>query len=306
MRCLFRDCGSYLRSVLVIGMIGVGFLLAVPGQTHAAAANGSATQGAGSVGLQGTISENAPTTAATIVAPVNGASFTALPITVSGLCPKGLLIKIFSNNVFVGSTECNNGSYALQISLFGGQNDLIARDYDALDQVGPDSNTVDVNFTDAQLAQFGNSVLITSSFAKRGADPETTLTWPIIISGGTGPYAVSVDWGDNSPNSLLSEPFAGTVTLTHVYSKAGVYSVIIKATDTNGTEAFLQVVAVADGAIQSNTTNSSNSTTVVQTKVLWWPAVAMVPLIIATFWVGRRHELFTLRRQLENNRKNSK
>jgi len=64
----------------------------------------------GSVGLEGTISTAAPTRGATITTPGNGATFTSVPITVNGLCPKGLLVKLYANNIFVGSVPCDTGS----------------------------------------------------------------------------------------------------------------------------------------------------------------------------------------------------
>ncbi|HEY4963118.1 MAG TPA: PKD domain-containing protein [Candidatus Saccharimonadales bacterium] len=259
----------------------------------------------GSVGLQGTISTAAPTHGATITTPVNGASFSSLPVTVNGLCPNGLLVKLFANNVFIGSVNCSNSSYSLQVDLFAGQNDLVARVYDALDQAGPDSNTVIVTFNDAQSLQYGSRVALTSPFAKEGANPGSTLTWPIIISGGSGPYAISVDWGDGSPTSLISQPFTGTLNITHVYKTAGVYTIIVKATDINKTEAFLQLVGVANGAAQSNTNGNAKNNTTLKVEVLWWPAVAMLPLIFAAFWIGQRHELFSLRKQIEKTRRDA-
>lgn len=258
-------------------------------------------QSSGSVGLQGTISEPPPSRGATITTPGNGATFTSVPITVAGLCPSNTLVKIFSNNVFVGAVTCTNGSYSLQVDLFSGQNDLVARVYDALDQAGPDSNTVTVTFNDAQFAQFGTHVQLTSLYAERGAPPQQQLTWPVILSGGTGPYAISVDWGDGSPSDLISQPTAGTITLQHIYHTAGIYKIIVKATDKNGGTAFLQLVGEATGATQNNSKGNTN-TTAVQTQVLWWPALAMLPLIFAAFWVGQRHELFSLRKQLEKSR----
>jgi hypothetical protein len=80
----------------------------------------------GSIGLEGTISTDPPKTAATITTPGNGAVVSTMPITIAGLCPSGTLVKIFSNNVFVGSTTCKSGSYTLQATLFAGANALIA------------------------------------------------------------------------------------------------------------------------------------------------------------------------------------
>jgi hypothetical protein len=251
----------------------------------------------GSIGLEGTISSKPPTQGATITVPANGATFTSVPITVSGLCPKGLLIKIFSNGVFVGSTLCVGGSYSLQVDLFSGRNDLVARVYDSLDQAGPDSNKVTVIFNDAQFLQQGSRLSLTSPYAERGAPPGTPLQWPIILSGGVGPYAISVDWGDGSPADLLSQPSPGTITLTHTYKTAGVYKVVIKATDKNGAAAFLQLVGQATGAVQNNKGNG-NATIVRQT--VWWPPLAMIPLIPIAYWLGGRQKLHSLKHQFDD------
>jgi len=299
-RVLFWLRRGCLTSLLAGGLV-VGFVAQAAAGTPAFPPE----QASGSIGLQGEISTAPPSRGATIATPGNGAVFTAVPITVTGLCPTGLLVKVFANNVFVGSVYCTSGSYSIPVDLFSGQDVLVARVYDALDQAGPDSNAVTVTFNDAQFLQFGTHVELTSIYAERGAAPDTELDWPITLSGGNGPYALSIDWGDGSPTTLLSQPNQGDITIQHVYKTAGIYKVIVKATDKNGGEAFLQLVAVATGATQSNNKAGTGST-VVETKVLWWPAVAMVPLIFAAFWVGRRHELYTLRKQLEQTRDKEK
>lgn len=261
----------------------------------------AATTKSGSIGIQGVIPSAPPTRGATITAPGSGAVFTAVPITVSGLCQTGLLVKIFANNVFVGSAVCAAGSYSISISLFGGRNDLVARVYDALDQAGPDSNAVIVTFNDGLFAEFGTHVSLSSIYAERGAPPGQELEWPIQLNGGVGPYAVSIDWGDGSPADLISLVNPGDLTIKHTYKQSGIYKIIIKATDKNGGTAFLQLVGQATGAIQSNAKGGSGDSFVL-VKVLWWPALLMLPLIFAAFWVGRRHELFSLRKQLEKSR----
>jgi hypothetical protein len=255
----------------------------------------------GSVGIQGEISTAAPTRGATIATPSNGATFTTIPVAVTGICPTGLLVKLFDNNVFVGSTYCQGGSYSISVDLFSGQNDLVAIVYDALDQPGPDSNTVTLNYTDAQFLTFGTHVQLTSNYAERGAQPNTELDWPVILSGGTGPYAVSIDWGDGSPTTLVSQADVGTLPLSHTYANAGIYEVIVKAADKNGGEAFLQLVADSTGAAQSNNKPTNSGSTVI-TKVVWWPAAVLLPLFFAVYWIGRRAELFALRKALEKTR----
>jgi hypothetical protein len=56
------------------------------------------------------------------------------------------LVKIFKNNVFGGSVQCDRGNFSLQSDLFVGTNELVARVFDELDQPGPDSNIVTVTF----------------------------------------------------------------------------------------------------------------------------------------------------------------
>ncbi len=259
----------------------------------------------GSVGIEGRISSPPPTTAATISIPRSGQSFTTQPVTVSGICPNDLLIKLFKNNVFAGSAQCTNGSYSIIIDLFDGQNELVARVFDALDQAGPDSNVVSVTYN-ASKPSFTGRVSLTSTIAKKGANPGQVLVWPITISDGEGPYAISVDWGDGKTPDLISQAFPGTIDIQHVYDNPGVYNIIIKATDNNGGVAYLQLVGIANGplsqendgsAATSNTDNTIGSAQ--QTRILWQPIAILLPFIIATFWLGKRHELHTLKKKIE-------
>jgi len=256
----------------------------------------------GSLGLEATIPGSPPTQAATIGLPSNGQVFTSSPITISGLCTSGLLVKVFSNNVFVGSVTCVNGSFSLKIDLFSGRNDLVARVFDALDQQGPDSNVVSVTFNDAQFAQFGTHVTLTSTFARIGADPGLPLTLPLILSGGRAPYALSIDWGDGSGTDLKTVSFAGTVDVTHNYAQAGVYTIVAKATDSNNTSAYLQIVGVANGKINGALNSSGQGSTIIRNVVLWQPLLLVLPLMLLAFWLGQRHELYAIRRSIEEGR----
>ena len=250
----------------------------------------------GSVGLQGVIASPPPTQGATISIPSNGQTFTSIPVTVAGTCPNNLLVKVFKNNVFAGSVQCKNGSYSLQIDLFSGANELLARVFDDLDQPGPDSNKPTVTFNDSRPGA-GSRVFLSSIFAKRGANPGDKLTWPIQLTGGRGPYAVSVDWGDGKALDLKSLQFAGNFNIEHTYDNSGIYSIIVKATDADGVTAYLQLVGVSNGAPgQGSQTGNNNQQVVTQkTKILWEPAAIAIPLLISSFWLGKRHELKILR-----------
>lgn len=286
-----------MRKVFLSAVIGL--LLSFGALASAMAAE---TSGSGAVGIEGRVSADPPKNAATITTPSNGSAVTEVPITISGLCSGDVLVKLYSNNVFIGSALCQNGSYRLQADLFNGQNQLIARVFDALDQAGPDSNAVTVNYVSAQFAEFGSQLVLTSLFARRGANPGTELAWPLQISGGRAPYAVSVAWGDGSNDSLRSLDTAGDFTVTHTYTNAGTYTVVVRVTDANGVSGFLQLVAVANGAVQSQVQTdgqSAETTADPAVVVVWWPVLAVLPLLFAAFWLGRRHQVTVLRKQID-------
>jgi hypothetical protein len=293
----------HYRSYWVVGIALVVLGLSQVLSPQVQAANFPPQQDSGSIGLEGKISTAPPKDGATITTPNNGASFTSLPVNVSGLCPKGLLVKVFSNNVFIGSADCTNGNYSISADLFNGQNQLVARVYDALDQSGPDSNTVLVTYSSPQFQGSVEQLFLTSVFARRGAPPSSEIIWPIIMTGGIGPYAISVDWGDNTSPDLISQQFVGTFNIRHTYKASGIYRVIVKATDSKGNVALLQLSAVATGATSKTDNPKDGSATVVKTIVIWWPLILMVPLIVVAFWLGKRSELYSLRKTLEKSRK---
>ncbi|HET8670132.1 MAG TPA: hypothetical protein VFM05_05730, partial [Candidatus Saccharimonadales bacterium] len=132
---MIRRCLKSLQFLGLCGLlVGMSFL-----HTPGAIAQTATTQNPkdGAIGLEGKIPSKPPATAPTITTPSNGAVFNQIPITVGGLCTTGLLVKIFANNVFVGSVMCERGSYSLQVDLFPGRNDLVARAFDTFDQSSP-------------------------------------------------------------------------------------------------------------------------------------------------------------------------
>lgn len=251
----------------------------------------------GSFGIEATKRQPPPEVGARITVPANGASFSNSPITVSGICPDGLLVQIYNNKVMVGSVLCENGSFRLEVSLFAGTNELTALVFDDLEQSGPESNMVSVEYNDAQFSAFGELITLTSSYGRRSVQAGSQLTWPLQLSGGTGPYAFSIDWGDDLTAELKSQSLAGLVNIAHVYKKAGIYKINVKVTDSNGVSAFLQVIAVSSGKAEPATSTGQGDAVVV-TRVLWIPALLVIILLIPAFWLGRRSQLISLRNKM--------
>lgn len=255
----------------------------------------------GAFGLVATKTQEPPTQGATITTPGNGASYTNSPVTVSGICPNDLLVQVYNNNVMVGAVMCTNNSFSVQVSLFPGTNELTAVVFDNLEQAGPTSNTISVNYTDTRFTAFGQLITLTSSYGRRSAPAGTELTWPLQLTGGTGPYAFSIDWGDGSSAELKSQSLSGLVTLNHAYKKAGIYQVNVRVTDANGVSAFLQLIAVASGKVEEVVgagVTGAPDTPGTRTIILWIPAAITFLLLPLTFWLGRRSQLVSLHNKM--------
>jgi len=256
----------------------------------------------GSFGIGAVKNQAAPTQGASITIPGNGATFTTSPIDVRGICPTGLLVQVYNNGVMVGSVMCVNGSFNLQVSLFPGTNELSVMVFDDLEQPGPASNTVTVTYNDTRFTAFGALVTLTSSYGRRAAPAGTQLSWPLQLSGGSGPYAFSIDWGDGSQPELKSQALAGLVTIAHNYKQAGIYQVNIRVTDANGVSAFLQVIAVASGKIDTAAPGAPNTASLPPPQILWIPTAIAFILLPLSYWLGRRSQLVSLRNKMLRDR----
>lgn len=279
-------------------MLAIGLFVTV-GEARAITPLPAPDQKPGGYGLEATKKQPAPTVGATITTPGNGSSFSNSPINVSGICPDGLLVQLYNNNVMVGAVMCQGGSFSVSVSLFAGTNELKAIVYDELDQPGPESNVVIVNYSDVNFTAFGQLVTLTSSYGRRSSPTASVLVWPLQLSGGVGPYAFSIDWGDGSEAQLMSQAMPGVVEISHVYKKAGIYQVNIKATDSNGVSAFLQVIAVSSGKVEGGSTNqTAKPSSEKQIIVVWVPALIAIIMLFPAYWLGRRSQLVTIRNKM--------
>ncbi len=253
---------------------------------------------AGSIGLTGTVKGNPPTVAAQITAPPNGQRFATSPVTISGTCPKDTLVEVFKNDIFAGSTACtSSGSFTIEVDLLFGQNILIARVYDTLNQPGPDSNKVIVYYdvlpgqaSAINSLDFGGpQMLLNTDAVFRGSFPGQEMTMPIDIIGGTPPYAINIQWGD-ATNKVVSRSDNTSFSIAHEYQKAGTYQITIQGSDGNGRVAFLTVAAIINGQpdVAASTAAASNDT--LSKLVVLWPLYTSTVAILVSFWLGERRE----------------
>lgn len=258
----------------------------------------------GQVSLTGIVLAPPPPTAPQITTPANDQRFTAIPIDVAGSCQSGLVVKIFRNNTQAGATTCNSsGQFSLKIDLFNGRNDLIARQYNAFDHASPDSSLVTVYYDQpaAPSASPGSAspspqpaapteqlILGANNLYIMGVNPKQELKLPASITGGTAPYAVSIDWGEG-PAELLSLSAKGPFESKHTYAKPGRYNVVITATDSAGRKAYLQLVVVVNGeAAPAAVTNRSFFDRGI--LLILWPLYLLILIMLISFWLGEKYE----------------
>ena len=294
-RILAHDHTSYGPLMTLLLFVGV----ALTGFTSYAL---SPSPQSGSIGLTGSMPGTPPATAATVDSPSDQQRFAISPVTISGTCPTETIVAIYKNDIFAGSTPCSTaGIYSLDVDLLIGENTIIARVYDALDQVGPDSNSVTL-FYDALPAQgaalnalnFGGDQLVISTPAIfRGTFPDAILSVPITILGGVAPYAVNIQWGD-ATNKLLTRNDNSAFNVGHAYAAAGTYSISIQASDSTGRVGFLTVAAIVNGQVSvvSGTGADSGllSNASMPALLALWPLYVSLVAVMISFWLGERRE----------------
>lgn len=241
-----------LQKLLLLGSLTVivfnGFILV----NSAAAVTES-----GDIRVSGTIPTPPPESAPTIDQPKNGTTFNQKNITVSGRCTKGLIVKIFSNNVFAGSAMCgSDDTYSLTIDLFLARNDLVARQYDNLNQASPNSNFVTVYYAAPRPTVPGEGqqppsiahfqLVIDYDYTVQSVFANQTFRLPVKFRGGTGPYLVTIDWGEGSVNNF-NRSNTNSFDTSFIYEKPGTYIISIRVRDSAGQEAYLQFVLVVHG-----------------------------------------------------------
>lgn len=257
---------------------------------------------------------------AIITSPTEGSHFSEIPITVKGTCPLDSYVSLYTNDFFRGSVICAAaGSFELSVDLFPGANHLKARVFNITDDEGPQSTPVNVVYDVPQLpppaqpsqsSGSGNApassipFTVKTNFQYVGYLVGQSANWNLDVRGGTGPYAINIDWGDGS-NSVVSRKEAGELTVERTYKKRGngrSDSFIIKITgsDSAGAKSYLQIFVIVRpskiGSIIANTL-PPNPPISKNWLLIIWPTYAVVVLMASSFTLGEHEELLTLKKR---------
>ena len=277
--------------------------------------------GAADIFVTAKVSAPFVTDPADISSPTDGSHFTSIPIDVNGTCPTNAgYVEIFDNNLMRGTAICSGSSYDLSIDLFPGANSLVAHVFNITDDEGPISAAVNVVYdvplppvvNNPQSGSFGqptptaaSPLTLKTAFVYKGYHVGDQVEWPIEISGGTAPYAVSIDWGDGTTD-LISRAQAGQFKIDHTYNHAGgykdSYTIKVKASDAAGHSAFIQFFVIVTPKNVGQTSNIfSKPPPIISSGLNWlyfaWPAYTLVVIMVVSYKLGEREELLILRKR---------
>jgi len=267
------------------------------------------------------------TTPAVITSPTDGFSFNTSNVLVEGYCPASSYVNVYDNGGFSGTSMCSTGgTFELELTLYLGANVLVARPYNITNQPGPTSSGVNVTYTIATSPLVPSPppattvlpLLLVSNFQYQTFVVNNTFSWRVQIQGGIPPITLTISWGDSKQTEVITNA-KGLLTIKHTFSQEGYYPVIIKATDANGDVHILQLAALIRNPNAANIystnyilpapPNDSLAKFFESTKTwLWiaWPSLAIIALMISSFWLGERQEykdaLFRRRKKNLNQR----
>ena len=270
----------------------------------------------GAIQVDSLVAGPPPSTPPTIELPAPETTFSDKSISVSGSCIADLVVKLYRNNFFAGSTLCqSDGKFSLSIDLYLGKNDLIARQYDIANQASPDSNGVSVFYTPAaspilpdestpssdthrttqppgsatmDTAQF--QLVINYDYTLQAILVNKPFHLPVSFAGGTPPYAININWGDGT-NDTFSKDNTNPFTTEHTYTETGYYTATISLSDKDNNKASMQFVVLVSGQQSSGVFNNStvNNSLTDQEKI--WQQVVQVAVftvsISGSFLLGR-------------------
>jgi hypothetical protein len=147
---------------------------------------------------------------------------------------------------------------------------------------------------------------LTTDYRYRAGQVDKAFKWELNLAGSSPPYTVTVDWKDGKKTILPNES-EGSFTLTHTFSRPGIYQPFFKVTDQKGKATSLQLSAVVWGlGLTGVTTNSGPTESFLAwfRQYIWlvWPVYGAVALMAVSFWLGEQE---VIRRLSEKRRRTS-
>lgn len=280
----------------------------------------------------------APGVGALITSPVDGFAIVNLnPIQVEGTCAPRTFVVAYNDNTLAGSTICSNdGVFSVGVQLHTGKNKLTTRNFDDLNQAGPDTPAITVTYSEKEVVQDvvkpdlpENPVIIpgvtgpnecedynpTGELATGGKPHVAVVCVPrtieqnidhrvgIMVWGGTPPYALSFEWGSGE-STLISMDAPGYRTVKVHYASSGIYNINVKVTDRSSNaatgESAVEVVKNNQPQTFTEVINGIFTTSWFETPV---PLYVIAVGLTMGFWAGDLFDRHFGARRLAKQRK---
>lgn len=304
--------------VLLVLLVFMGVVIA--GSTTAVFATTLARDD--SVDLEGKMMGPAPDEAPIIQNPPNNAEISQSELAIIGTCQARsnttYFVQIYRNHGFAGSDLCSGGHFRVPIFLFKGRNELTARMVDNLGQFGPTStqtvvyrgNAIGATGTGTAASSITSSTTpvienntsqlsLTTDSPYLSGRVNSDFAIPLIISGGTPPYGVLIQWGDGN-SDLVVRREAGKFEAKHHFATGGLMNFKAEVTDALGAQAGFQSIIPVEGPLAPTTSDDTPPVLVPSTidtslKTAWY-AYGLTVSFVAMFWIGQRFELYMLKK----------
>ncbi len=307
-------CTSY--AFLFLLLLFAAVVLFVVTQKVAEAASGN-------IGVSGVVLGVPPQNPPTIESPSDKFKTDKNEVKVSGQCTPGLVVEVYRSGTLAGTDICApDGSFEITIILDRGKNTIVARMKDWADQYSPDSGTISVYYVPraasgttgagggkpASNTRTGSGLTVRVLPPSRSVQENNKFTFKYRISGGSAPYAVSIDWDNNQNNSLQSIKKSGESSLDYTFLEPGIYQVIIRVQDSKNNQAMFQTAILVTSKkittpvlqIRSDVCdgpeNDLLTCALVSAVNRSWPALIIAGLMTISFWAGERLILVRQRR----------
>lgn len=282
----------------------------------------------GTVNVTLTVPGAAPSVGAVITTPTKKSTMKKSLTTVTGTCPSGNIATVYNNGSFASSTTCTpQDTFSTNVQLLKGTNVIQAQNYDALNQPGPVTEQVEIAFEpdeepapsevntaaditidpsisfppapqpslnpcyDPQPPEGQTQLWLTVPCITRNIFVGEKLDLPVYITGGIGPYALSVNWGDADTSELFSFQTSGRHIVSHTYTIPKAKSISLHLADSKGESFQMQTVTVVNGDESTavtgvsplqNALNNLSEVWVEASVPVYWAAVSL----FGGFWIG--------------------
>jgi hypothetical protein len=309
---------KHTSHLALVGMLViVGFFLVI--SQNFVSATGDVTVGV-------VVNGPPPTVGALITSPVEGFGIVNLnPTPVSGTCLADSFVVVYNDGTLSSSTICKtDGTFVVNVQLHDGKNALTAKNFDNLNQPGPNTPAVNVTFTSVEVVvstdvpqpilpatpviipgvtpgvaecvdykaplnlPLGGQPHVAVVCVPRSIEKDAVHQIGVLVWGGAPPYALSFAWGSGD-STLLSVEAPGYRTVNVHYASSGIYNINVQVTDRSSSTATGQsAIQVTDATPSGPQTLAQIVNTVFTTSWFQTPVPLYIIAVGLTlgFWGG--------------------